>query len=558
MREKKIKFVLPLIVLFALGIRLFRLGEIPPSLHWDESSWGYNAYSILKTGRDEYGHFVPLIFKAFGDYKSSIYVYLTTVSVAIFGLNELAVRLPAALFGGISIFFVFLAVKEIFKEFKGSQPVALLTAAILALSPWHYHYSHGAWEVNILLVFLLLGILFFLRAERKKPWLLYLSAFSFGLCFYVYNSAKLLTPSIILGLFFLFRARFFRFSPKVLLISLAILGLMILPVFKFTFLDGAGGRLKVMSIFSYPRSIEEAGRIAEEGGVAPESLVFKVFHGSPSYFVRGVLGRYLNHFSGRFLFFEGDWSNPRHSVPHVGVLNQLDLFFLVLGAYFLISKGIKNQAFIWYFLAVAPLPAALSRDVVQATRSYFMVLPFSIISAFGMYYFFSLLTKLKKSSRLVVLGVAGFAYFFSFVYFLDQYFVHAPIQNSSFWQYGYKQVVEFIKDKTDDYDQVVFTQKYGQPYIYYLFYTQYDPWKYQAQAKLVESPEGDVGWVAKVDNIEFRDIYWPEDRFKKNTLFIGGPYELPTKDILPGESKLLKEIKFLNGETAFVIVETEK
>ena len=88
MKKKRIKIALFLLVLLGLGLRLFRLGSIPPSLHWDEPSWGYNAYSILKTGRDEYGRLMPLVFKAFGDYKSAIYVYLTTLSVGVFGLNE--------------------------------------------------------------------------------------------------------------------------------------------------------------------------------------------------------------------------------------------------------------------------------------------------------------------------------------------------------------------------------------------------------------------------------------------------------------------------------------
>jgi 4-amino-4-deoxy-L-arabinose transferase-like glycosyltransferase len=557
MSKNKFLFLGVLIAVVGFLLRLWHLGDVPPSLHWDEPSWGYNAYSILKTGRDEYGNFMPLIFKAFGDYKSAAYVYLTVIPVAIFGLNEFAVRLAAALFGGISIFLTFMVVKELFKDFKGAKTLGLLSALVLATSPWHYHYSHGAWEVNVLLVFLLLGILFFLKAE-KKSWFYYLSTTSFGLCFYVYNSAKLLIPLLGLGLFLFFRQRFFKIKPKEVVLSGLILFLFILPIVQFTFFGGAGGRLKVMSVFSYPRPVEEVEMLASQGGVSPQSWQFRLFHGSLPYFARGVLGRYLNHFSARFLFFEGDWSTHRHSVPNAGVLNHLALFFLPLGVYFLIKNKIKNKAFLWYWLLVAPLPSALSRDTIQATRSFFMVFPLTIMTAFGIYLAFQLIKRLPFVFRWVIVLLLGLGWFFSFAFYLDQFFVHLPKAYSVDWLYGYKEAVNFIKDKTSDYDRVVFTQKYGQPYIYYLFYTVYDPAKYQAQAKLVENSEGDVGYVERIDNIEFRLLYWPSDRFVKNSLYVGDAYEIPLTDVFENESKVLNEIMFLNGELAFRIAETVK
>lgn len=555
----KISKYLILLLLFSLAafvLRLWKLGSIPPSLNWDEASWGYNAYSILKTGRDEYGNFLPLIFKAFGDYKSAILVYLTVPSVAIFGLNEFAVRFPAALFGTISIILIYFFVQEIFKEFTGRKILGIFSSIALALSPWSYHYSHGAWEVNILLTLFLLSLIFFLKAEKKKIHFLYLSAFFFGLSFYVYTSAKLLTPLIILGLLIIFKSYFKKFSWKNYLISLLILGILILPVAKFTFFGGAGGRLKIMSVFSYPRQQEEAIEIAQEEGSNSQSLEFRIFHGSLNYYARGILNRYLNHFSPRFLFFEGDWSNPRHGVPFAGVLNFLDIIFLPLGVYFLVSRKVKKQVLIWYLLLITPLPAALTRDIVQATRSFFMIIPMTIISAFGMNFVWIKLVQLKSLYKFGIIGFLALVYLSGFVYYLDQFFVHAPITYSQYWQYGYKEAVKYVLENGKNYQKIVFTQKYGQPYIYYLFYSQYDPRKYQAQAKLTENSEGDVGRVEKIDNIEFREIYWPSDRFVKNVLYIGDAYEIPLTDILSKEARVLKDIKFLNDELDIRIAET--
>lgn len=546
MREKKINFFLFLVIIFALGIRIFKLGSAPSSMHWDEPSWGYNAWSILKTGKDEYGHFFPLIFKAFGDYKAPVYVYLTAISEAILGLNEFAVRFPAAVFGALSIWIAFLVVKEIFNN----EIIALLTSIVLAFSPWHFHYSRGAWEVNVLLVFLLLGVYFFFR----RKWII--AGLFFGLCFHIYNSAKLITPLLILGLILFFPEKLKKNEWKKIALGILVMGILVLPVFYFTFLGKAGGRLKVMSIFSYPRPKEEREMILSQEGKL-KGFSWFLFHNNLVYFGRGVLERYLNHFSSRFLFFEGDWSNHRHSVPYAGALNHMGILFLPLGAYYLITEKFKKQGFWWYWLAIAPLPAALSRDIIQSTRSYFMVFPLSLLMALGIYYSYRLIRRLPKIFKMGILGILVFGWFFSFIFYLDQFFVHLSFAYSEDWLYGYKEVVEFIKDKTDNYEEIVFTSKYGQPYIYYLFYTQYPPEKYQKQAKLIEHPEGDVGRVEKIDNIVFREIYWPKDRFVKNRLYIGATYEIPPEDIKESEARVLKEIKFLNGKLAFKIVETK-
>jgi hypothetical protein len=367
-----------------------------------------------------------------------------------------------------------------------------------------------------------------------------------------------LIPLVVIALLFLSREKLKKISTRDFLFASLIAVVLILPVFKATFFGGAGGRLRVMSVFSYPRLNEEVTEIAKEAGGTPDSFEYKIFHSGFNYYTRGVLVRYLNHFSPKFLFFEGDWTNPRHRAPNIGVLNFLDAIFLPLGAYFLITRKIKNKGLIWYLLLITPLPSALSRDIIQATRSFFMVIPLTIISALGMYFVLEKTIKMKRLLRVGFIGILAAGYIFSFIYYLDMFIVHLPPQTSQDWQYGYKEAFNFVAEKGGDYKGIIFTRKHRQPYIYYLFYTQYDPSKYQAQAKLIEHPEGDVGYVERLDNIEFRDIYWPKDRNKKDYLFIGGPYELPEKDIVPDESRLIKKIEFLNGETAFHIVETVK
>ena len=112
------KRVLLLLILFLAGLlRFWRLGENPPSLTWDEVAWGYNAYSLGKTGKDEFGRFLPYDYlESFGDFKPPVYAYLTILPVKIFGLNEFAVRFPSAILGTLNVLLTYFLTKELFKN----------------------------------------------------------------------------------------------------------------------------------------------------------------------------------------------------------------------------------------------------------------------------------------------------------------------------------------------------------------------------------------------------------------------------------------------------------
>src|SRR5258708_17886240 len=129
--------IILLILLAALFLRIYRIDSNPPGLTPDEASLGYNAYSILKTGKDEYGTFLPLIFKSFGDYKPGLYIYFTAPFVAVFGLNETSVRLPSVVAGTITVFLVYLVTKELF----GKEKLSLIAMAVAAFNPWLIYFS---------------------------------------------------------------------------------------------------------------------------------------------------------------------------------------------------------------------------------------------------------------------------------------------------------------------------------------------------------------------------------------------------------------------------------
>lgn len=569
---KKKNVAIILILFVASFLRLWKLNSIPPHLTSDEAALGYNAYSILKTGRDEYGEYLPIIFKSFGDYKPGFYIYLTIPFVFLLGLNEFSVRLPSALAGILAVWLVYqlvistqllIAKKEDRKESNliiNHQLLAIVASLLLALSPWHIHFSRGAWEANLSLTLTLFGIIFFLKS-LQKPKFLYISTVFFSLTFLTYQGAKLSTLIVISVLIVSFwkEVKLLLYNKSVIFIFATLLSLIIISPIILSFFSGKTGRLKIFSIFSYARPENYLQSFLEEGGEKVGSLNYYLFHSEVLNFTRGIMGRWFNHFSGRFLFFEGDYQNPRHSAPYQGMLLLFDLILILPGFMYLFKNKSNFSIFIFLWLILAPLPAALSRDQVHAVRSLNLVIPLVLVSSFG---FSSLFIRIKTFSRHSI-RAASFAvfvlgFFASLIYYFDAYFIHLLRHYSKFWNWGYKEIVETITPIQENYKEIKVQQSFAQPYIYFLFYQKYDPVKYQEQAKLIESEyKGDVGYIEKLDNICFCVIDWPQVKNEHGILVVADDIKIPENELKSDSVNLIKEIKYLNGDTAFRIVEVK-
>ncbi|MCJ7805558.1 glycosyltransferase family 39 protein [Patescibacteria group bacterium] len=539
----------PLTIIFLLAaiLRFWNLGSNPPSLDADEAALGYNAFSIIKTGRDEYGKFLPVIFKSFGDYKPGLYVYLTVPPVAVFGLTEFATRFPSALAGIFSVFLIYLIVSKLFAN---NKLLAICAAFLAAINPWFLYLSRGAWEANIALTLTLAGIYFFLKF-LEKPKFLILSSIFFSLTLLAYQGAKLATGIVVIILLLLYWREIFSASKKILGASVLIGIVIAIPIFISLF-RGETGRLNVFSIFSYPRTTESLTAFLSEGNEKIGSLSYYIFHSETLNFKRAILGRWFNHFSGRFLFFEGDWSNPRQSAPYVGVFIFADLILLIAGFIGLVRMGVKKEVlFVFLWMVLAPLPAALSRNEVHSVRAFALAVPLIIMSAVG-------LTQLFKWKKWL-LGLFVFIYLINYSYFLEEYFVHQLKHNSQYWDYGYKQIVQTVTSIQSQYKTIKVQQSFAQPYIYFLFFQRYDPAKYQKTAELVPSENvADVGYHTKLDNIQFTAIDWPINKKEHGTLVVADPIIIPSEDANNSNFvKPIKEIRYLDGTVAFRIVEVK-
>ncbi len=463
-----IKQILIIISVVAFLIRVVNY-QYPPLL-WDEASIGYNAYSILQTGHDEYGTFLPIIFKSFGDYKPGLYIYLTIPFVAIFGLTELSVRLPSMIIGSLIPLFLYLLITTLKPK---STKLALTAAILVAFNPWNIHFSKGAWETNILLFQLIFGSYIFLKNKY------FASAIVFGLSLFTYQASKLLVPFMIINLIIykkIFPIKFF-----------ILIGLFFIPVVYGMLFGADANRLKVMNLMSYTRPVTELTEITNESN----QFDYNLFYSQPIFFTRNFLQRYFNFFSARFLLFEGDWNTMRHSAPYIGVILYPTFFFFIFGLILAIKQYHLHKYFlIW--LIFAAVPAALSLDIIQAVRGLNLSVPIIYFSALGL----SAIASKKNIILILTLYIASFAYY------TDLYYNHLTQIKPEQSLVGYKQAIQYLELNGQN-RQKIMTNFYGQAYIYYLFYTKYPPLKYQLQANLITNGV-DIGVVEKIDDILFK------------------------------------------------------
>ncbi|MBU4210199.1 phospholipid carrier-dependent glycosyltransferase [Patescibacteria group bacterium] len=550
--NKKTKIILLLITLTAFFIRIYKTNSYPPLL-WDETAIGYNAYSILKTGKDEYGEFLPLIFKSFGDYKPGFYIYLTVPFVAIFGLNPLSVRLPSIILGSLTPLFLYLLITQINPKNKKTRNLALISALILAFNPYNIHYSRGAWETNILTFQLILASYFFFKAitsenavtrrgNIKKNNYFLLSSLAFSLSLYTYQSAKMISLFLIFILFSINlktnvnavtrRGKIQKNKNKFLKHFILPLFLLSLPIIYGLLFSSDTNRLKVLSLFSYPRSQQETETIISEGN----KLDYQIFYNQPIFFLRNFLNRYFNHFSPKFLIFQGDWQNPRHSAPYIGVILYPSIIFLLIGIFHSLSFSTLSIFFLFWLL-IAPIPASLTRDSIQATRTMSLSIPIVFFISLGLNSFLSFIHKSyfinlpagrhgHKSIFFTFYFLLITVYFFSFFYYSDLYLNHMTKKSPQDFLYGYEESIQYLIKNQNKYDNIYFTDFYNQPYIYYLFYSKYPPLKYQQQAFLTKNQVGDTGKIEKLDNIIFHAPDFQFIKSQQNTLVIYSHQEI--------------------------------
>jgi 4-amino-4-deoxy-L-arabinose transferase-like glycosyltransferase len=507
-------------------LRLVQLSYVPPSLNWDEVSLGYNAYSLLHSGRDEWQVAFPTIFRAYGDYKLPLYVYSAVPTVAAFGLSAAGVRLPSVMAGIGLILLTYLISYRIFTN----KQTALIAAFLVATQPWTVFLSRVAVEANLAAFFITLGI--YLGLVKRFS----LSALLLGLSVWTYNSARFFVPALLLFAIFYFRRRF-----RNLVLSLLIAAVFLLPML-FQLLQPSGqARLGWLTLLDSGALAQIAASRSASHFPVPRLIYNKV-----TYFSVHFTANYLSYFSPDFLFFKGG-SQYQFNIPGVGLISPVGLVFFYLGLAFLLFTRHKNYRFLLLWLLLAPVAGSITRDSPHTLRAItFLPVPMIIVS-------YGLTTIIQKLPRLKTFGLAVFtlAIFVYLGVFIANYTQTYRSDYSWAWQYGYSQVVSYISAHYDQYTEIIFTKKYGEPHEFVLFYTSWNPVRYTTDPELVRYFKSDWYWVDAFAHFRFINDWEMPDYVK--SLKTPGRYLIVSSPDHPVISEPITQINFLDQKPAFYI-----
>lgn len=538
-----------LIFLIALFLRTHALSSIPVGLHGDEASIGYNAYSLLKTAKDQDGNFLPLSFDQFGNFRAAGYQYIAVPFVALFDLNALSVRLPAAIFGSLTIIVFYLFLTQLFKN----KNIGLIGSFLLAILPWHINISRATSEAVIASLFVLLGVHFLYKALQLKdiPFKLLLFSFiSFLLSFFFYHAAG---PFVLIFLpFFLLFALLVHGHTKTKITRSVLIYVALIIGFIFFVTAGhGGGRASQVSLLNVPGGTTELRHSMDEDGTQ-NPLLTRFYHNKLYFYGRLFLTNYAEHLSGDFLFVNNGLP-VRYRIPWTGNLYLIMAPFLILGFAFLLSEGIRSKKYIslvpvvWLLIGV--IPAALTwEDIPNVIRSSLMMPGLLMITTYG---FYGTLKMLKGNIKKIILVACVIFLFQNMAIFLHNYFYHLKIHEPWYRSAAEEDLVFTIAGLSDKYKEFIMTTERNNNLIFHLFYLKFDPATFQ---KLGSPREKDH---LKFQNLEFRYGACPIgdadlahiDRYK-DTLFVVKTAEC----YLPPQANIIKTINTPDGSPAFYLI----
>jgi 4-amino-4-deoxy-L-arabinose transferase-like glycosyltransferase len=534
----KTKIILGIILIFAASLRLWGISTNPPSLSWDEVSIGYNAYTILNYGMDEHGVRMPIgAFAAFGDYKPALPIYVTVPFVAVFGLSELAVRLPSALFGIATVFLLYFFVKELFgNQTKAVEVVALLSSLLLAFSPWHIMLSRAGFEANIATFFILLGVYLIVAARRNaRLWMYAFLPFAAGM--YTFNSARFAGPLIGLGAL-VFSWGSLQNAKTVAVRGVVIAAIVLVPLLPHLVSRQAKLRFEEVSIFTDLRVvlISNARRVID-GNTWWSAIV----HNRRIGFGREYLVHFFDNLEPRFLFIRGD-GNPKFSIQDSGQLLLVTAPFVFYGWLMLVAKMPAVGGLLLWWLIASIAPAAVARETPHALRIENGLPVWIIVTAYGA--IAAIMGISIRKLRLLLTIFSLLLLVANFGYFWHNYMNHYTLEYSGEWQYGYREAIQFAESQKDSYDTIVLTESIGRPYMYALFYGKYDL-PYFLNSKDASFDAAGFYNVTALGNYRF--VREEIGDLLKNTLYILPPSQVPAG------AHIVKTVNRLNGDPALVI-----
>lgn len=535
MKLDKLKEIILLVfvILLSIFLRFYKLGSIPNGLYVDEAAIGYNAYSFLQTGKDEFGKSLPIFLRSYEAYAPPLYTYVSTLSVLIFGLSVFATRFISALSGTLLTFIVFLIIKKL--NISKNKYLPLVAAFVFGTMPWTIFFSRGAYEANLAFLLISLSIYLLLLAREKRFYLIF-AFILLAISTYAYQAERITSYLIIVSyLFTYFRNNILAFiKSKVFMVSILLFLAIQIPQFALAFNPSFG--MRASGLFYGDRVKVQGDKI-----FLPKLISY------PLSLIREFSSNFVSYFSPRNLFWEGD-PDIQRSLPAIGPMYFWMVIPYLAGLYFLIKeRKNKDVLFIFSLMTSFVLVPALTKDPFSTLRSLPLSFPLSLVVSLGLLKIHAIFRKFGYLLFIFLVSL-------SVVFFWRSYFVLLPYERAKIWGYGYEELAKQIKLKPEE-EFIIDTSRLKPPYIELAFFLKYPPAKLQLA---VDHTIKDNYYINtkfdnhyKFANLETRGIDWEQDIYKEQIL-VGDEFAISESQAKEHFLTKVFEIKDPVGEIVFV------
>lgn len=457
------------ILLVAFALRTINISYVPPGVTNDEIGYFYNAYSIAKTGEDIYGKSWPLMFHIGGWPFMPVPVYILSFIYRFLEPTSFVSRLPNIVFGTLGIFVLMSLVQVLFKNIR----LSLITGAVLAVSPWHIHFSRTGYDGPVAIFFYLVGLLigsWCIIRGRSIVWM----AIPWVLAIASHRASSVLAIPI-LGVFTLyhwlrFHAKRKYFVEIIVVIAISIFSWLLLMRAN-TALGGTRSFTQEVSLFDVPMMEKE---IIEEIKQSDAPLwVARIFNNKLTYTLRKLRENYLHVFSPQFLFTSGE-GDGIYSLWWRGQLYIFELPLLLFGFLYLAALSYAGAWYIAFLILLAPLPAAISSGI-YSMRAFLLSYLLPVVIAGGILWWYDAARRWSLLLGRFTLTVIVLGYISVVSSYLYQYHFRYPTYGADRWFKADKDLAAIVIVEANRYKETLVAPAGADVVLQYAYHNKIHP-----------------------------------------------------------------------------------
>jgi|GEM_PF-838140 len=501
-------------LVIAAIMRLPLFTHVPGGLNRDEAALGYNAYSILKTGKDEYGKFLPVTITSFGDEKLPGYVYTLVPFIDALGLNIFAIRLPSLLSGFVIIFEMGVLALFVGRSLKFSQHTQILLSTLvmlfLAVSPWANHFSRVAYEAHLAMAFFLLGLITYISSHetlvrRRQNVYMIVTAASWSFTLLTYHSYQIFMPFFVVALAIFDWQRIKKFSKTALIFSLLI-GALTAGILLQSGIVQANA-VKNSGITPFQKS--HLAELANEYRTylpGDNALYERILVNPATEAVVIFAQNWISIISGTFFFIQGSG----HGDHNPGNFANFPLFIAPLLGFGLLQLWENRQnpyiKRIGLWISLGMIPAALTIQPLHEIRLSPIFPAILLVSALGATILWTSikarrLRQIVGAAFLVIIALSTMRIFIQYLFIIP-----AHIDSNEKYHLLARSLAFYQKEGYP----VITQSPTSSPYIWYLVENKYDPKLLQSQIERYPIDSGGFIHVKRIGNVYFETIVWDE------------------------------------------------